>query len=134
MRSRWRPPLIAFLLGVSVGACSLDFPFDLGNHRPHISSVTVFPNVITRADSVTVTVVARDADEDILVYDWITDGRLRIRGAIPSDHSLYNTSTNSMVFYPEYTPSLPDTPWVNCSARDGRGASDSRTVRFIVRQ
>jgi len=75
-----------------------------------------------------------DPDGDRLVYDWITDGRLRIRDARPGDHSLYNTQANSMVFYPDFVTSPPDTPWVQCFARDGRGMSDNRIVTFIVRE
>lgn len=104
------------------------------NHRPVISSLTVFPKIVGLSDSVIVTCLATDPDGDTLVYDWITDGRVRIKGTSDWEHSLYNTYHNSHVFYPKDIPRLPslDTLWVQCFARDGKGMSDNGLILFIL--
>ncbi|MCU7494017.1 MAG: hypothetical protein HF314_02755 [Ignavibacteria bacterium] len=105
------------------------------NHRPQISSVTVVPKVVSPSDSVVITCYASDPDKDTLVYDWITDGRLHIKGTSDREHSLYNTFENSHVFYPNNWRNVDlDTPWVQCFARDRRGMSDAVLVQFIMKK
>jgi RimJ/RimL family protein N-acetyltransferase len=81
-----------------------------------------------------VTCDATDPDADSLVYDWVTDGRLNIKGAVPRQHYLYNTFFKSHLFYPDAVDTPLDTAWVQCFARDRRGGSDSRIVHLIIRQ
>jgi len=130
----WGRQVIALLLAASAGACGAhDLPFKPPSRSASILSLIASPSVISRSESVTVTCNAIDPDGDVLVYDWITDGRLRIQGALPGEHSLFNTSANARVFYPAAVRAPADTPWVQCSARDGKGGSGSAVVKFIVR-
>lgn len=105
------------------------------NHRPVLLSVRAFPGVARANDSVLVVCQAMDADNDTLVYDWITDGRLRVQGAIEGHPYLYNTQESFMVFYP--VPGVVDIPvdtvWVEVSARDRRGMSATQVVTFVIR-
>jgi hypothetical protein len=105
------------------------------NRSPVISSLTVFPEVARPADSLIVICSATDPDGDTLVYDWITTGIVRIKGALPGVHSLYNTYENTRVFYaPDslHVQVPQDTFWVQCFARDRRGRSDAQLVLFII--
>ena len=113
--------------------CAKENPTQPQNHSPEILSLDAFPDTIGLSDSVIVICEAIDPDGDTLVYDWITDGRVRIKGY---NHSwLYNTSDNTHIFYPtEYVNFPMDTLWIQCFARDGRGKSDNGTVVFIVKQ
>lgn len=105
------------------------------NHKPVISSLTVFPTVIGPSDSVTITCIASDPDGDTLVYDWISDARTIIKGAFDWQHSLYNTYENSHIFYPRNINNIPvDTLWVQCFARDGKGKSDNGLILFILKK
>ncbi|MDP3148977.1 MAG: hypothetical protein Q8N83_07590 [Ignavibacteria bacterium] len=103
------------------------------NHSPTIFSLIVFPDIVGPQDSAIVICNAFDPDGDTLVYDWITDARLRIKGANPpSDSRLFNTFEDSRIFYP--TQRAIDTVWVQCFARDRKGKSDAKLVLFIVRK
>lgn len=104
------------------------------NNAPIIFSLTAFPEVIEPADSVIIICNAMDPDGDTLVYDWITDGRVKIKGANDFDHFLYNTYENSRIVYPKNLNLLPDTLWVQCFARDVKGKSANSIVLFIVKQ
>lgn len=105
------------------------------NHRPVISSITVVPKVVSPSDSVVITCYASDPDGDTLVYDWICDGRLKIKGAMTNQHWMYNTFENSHIFYPNNSRNVDlDTPWVQCFARDRRGMSDAWLVQFIMKK
>ena len=85
-------------------------PVQPENHRPIIFSLTAFPETVNHSDSVIVICNAMDPDGDTLVYDWITDARLRINGANPpGDTRLFNTFENSRIFYP--TQFAIDTVW-----------------------
>lgn len=124
--------LIIMLVLMSI-SCSDDNPVDNKpeNHRPVILSLTVFPNIIGPSDSAIVICNATDPDGDTLVYDWITDARLRINGANPPDDTrLFNTFENSRIFYP--TTLAIDTVWVQCFARDRKGKSDTKLIIFNV--
>jgi hypothetical protein len=124
--------LIAITLLIIIG-CEED-PVQPENHQPIIFSLTAFPEVVGPSDSVIVICNAMDPDADTLVYDWLTDGKSRIKGADVNDHMLYHTYENSRVFYPKLNFALPDTLWVLCDARDVKGKSIGKWVSFIVRQ
>jgi len=134
-RVPWRVVVLALILAVSAGACGNDDPVGPQNHNPVITSLTAFPNVIGRDDSVIVICTSTDPDRDTLVYDWFTDGRLYVKGAPLYDHFLYQTYEPTRVFYPAYVDSPTDTAFVQCNTRDRRGGvSNYRSVRIIVRQ
>jgi hypothetical protein len=113
-----------------------DNPVDVKeNQRPIIFSLIVFPDTISMEDSAIVICNAMDPDGDTLVYDWITDSRLRIKGANPPwDTRLFNTFENSRIFYPNQDHSPFDTVWVQCFARDRKGKSDAQLIIFIVKR
>jgi hypothetical protein len=69
---------------------------------------------------------ASDPDGELLVYDWITDARLAIRGVPPGNNSLYGTLESYRVFYQGSVPA--DSGFVQVVARDQRGGFDMRTV------
>lgn len=100
------------------------------NHKPVISLLTDSPEIIGLPDSVVVTCQATDPDGDNLVYDWITNGRVRIKGVYDWEHALYNTYQNSHVFYPKDIPRLPSlyTLWIQCFASDGKGKYDNDVI------
>lgn len=125
-----RVRLAALLIATALLAgCGLTNDHDA---RPVIISLSASPDSIGPADSTRVTCRAFDLDDD-LVYDWFTDARLTISGNPFDQNFLYNTSGNSLVFYPgPGSPHTVDTAWVECSARDGRGKSASRIVNVIV--
>ena len=91
--------LIVFLL-LNI-TCGDDNPVDgkQENRSPVILSLSVFPDVIGPSDSAIVICNAFDPDADTLVYDWITDGRLKIKGGQGDEHFLYNTYENSRMVY-----------------------------------
>ena len=127
--------LVTFIL--SIMSCN-DKPVNSEepqNHNPVIFSLLAFPDTIGPTDSVIVVCNAMDPDGDTLVYDWITDSRLRIKGALVGDHSLYHTHESYRIFYPTPFVNNPvDTPWVQCFARDVRGKSANGILNLIVRQ
>jgi hypothetical protein len=118
-----------------LNTCS-DNPVKSENSSPIIFSLAVFPDVIGPSDSAIVICNAMDPDGDTLVYDWITDGRVRIKGANDYDHSLYHTPENSRIVYPKNLNNIPiDTLWIQCFARDIKGKSANRIVLFfLIRQ
>lgn len=122
---------VAFVL-LSIIGCN-DNPVDSGkrdNRSPVMFSLTFFPELIGPSDSVIVICNAMDPDGDTLVYDWITDARLRIKGSdVPV---LYHTRENSRIFYS--TQLALDTVWVQCFARDVKGKSAGGILIFRVRQ
>ena len=71
---------------------------------------------------------ADDPDADTLVYDWVIDGKFSIQGVGPDSSHLYNTLSNSRVFY-RYAPNPIDTTaWVQCIVRDRKGGAAGRLV------
>ena len=128
--------LVLSLFTLLIIGCSDNNPVKPENHDPIIESLTAFPTIIGLTDSVVIVCDATDPDGDTLVYDWITDGRLRVKDALRREHFLYNTYENSHVFYPDSAIHPPvDTPWVQCFARDRKGGqSVPKLVEFIVRQ
>jgi len=107
------------------------------NREPVIFSLVAFPEIIKPNDSLIVICNAYDPDGDTLVYDWYTDGTIRIKGAREYEHALFNTHANSQIFYApdsQFVSAPQDTFWVGCAARDGKGGQDYRTIYFIVKQ
>jgi hypothetical protein len=116
--------------------CSDENPVRPQNHSPEILSLDVFPDVVKPSDSLIVICEAIDPDGDTLVYDWITTGVVRIKGAFSDDHWLYHTSENTRIFYAPDSlhVSVPqDTFWIQCFARDVKGGSAAGIVLFIVK-
>lgn len=112
-----------------------DNPIKPENHDPVITSLAVFPDIIGMQDSAVVICNAYDPDGDTLVYDWITDGRLIIKGApYFEQHILYNTYENSRIFYPNQTTHPYDSAWVQCFARDRKGGGDAMLIVFAIKQ
>ncbi len=124
-----------FLIFFSLSNCNNGNPLKPKNNSPQILSLEVFPKTIGPSDSVVVICNAIEPDGDTLFYDWITDGRVRIKGVLlQGDNWLYNSLENTRVFYPSQYVNLPvDTPWVQCFVRDGKGGADAEMIRFYVK-
>ncbi len=132
MKNRvWMGALLGLVVALGSGGCR-DYPTKSIYHSPVISSVTVFPTIIGQGDSLLVTVYASDPDGDALVYDWFTDSRLVIKDA-PGEIMLYNTASNSHVFYRSAYAAYGDTAWVRCYVRDTRGGGDGALVLVLLR-
>lgn len=125
------PPIAVLVLAASVGACD-DDPVGPRNRNPVILSLTAFPNTIGLTDSAIVICHAMEPDADSLFYDWFTDARLTIKGALPGDNFLYNTRENSRIFYHGSVTPVNDTAFVQCIVRDRRGGADGRIVRIVL--
>jgi hypothetical protein len=112
-----------------------DNPVKPENHSPFILTLTVFPDVIGPQDSAIVICNAMDPDADTLVYDWITDGRVKIKGTRDYEHFLYHTYENSRIVYPKNLNNIAvDTLWVQCIVRDVKDGSDGEVITFILKQ
>jgi hypothetical protein len=98
------------------------------NLKPVIQSLVAFPPSLGPGESTTVVCGAIDRDGDVLVYDWITDGKLIIQGTPPNQPWLYTTSSNRHVFYPDSGVAFTDSARVQCYARDQRGESANRII------
>jgi len=128
--------LLIFLLFSFIN-CSEENPVKPQNKSPEIISLEVFPNVVRPTDSIIVICEAMDPDGDTLVYDWITTGVVRIKGARGDEHWLYHTYENKRIFYaPDnlHVTAPLDTFWVQCFVRDVRGGADDQTIIFVVKQ
>jgi len=130
----FRVLLATLLVAATVVACDDNPVAPPANRRPTILSLTVFPGDIASTDSAIVICNAMDPDADTLAYDWITDGRLNIKGAVSGQHFLYNTYSNSIIIFPNVVNSPIDTAWMQCYARDRKGMSDNRKVYLVIRQ
>lgn len=129
--------LLLLILLFNCFNCNKESPVQPKNHNPEILSLDVFPDVVGPSDSVIVICEAIDPDGDTLVYDWITSGVVRIKGAFSDDHFLYHTSENTRIFYaPDslHVTAPQDTFWIQCFARDVKGGSAAGIVLFIVKQ
>lgn len=125
--------IIYATLLLNCSGCDDASPVQPQNNSPEILSLDVFPNVIGPSDSVIVICEAIDPDGDTLVYDWITDARVRIKGS--QYFWLYHTSENTRIFYPTNINNVPvDTLWVQCIVRDVKGGSTDGLVLFMVKQ
>lgn len=120
--------LFAAALGLTVIGCNGDDPVSPLNRNPVILSLATFPDTLSRLDSAIVVCGASDPDADPLVYDWITDARLRLKGALPGDPFLYNTSANYQIIYHGNLSPPHDSAFVRCSVRDGRGGVVSQRI------
>jgi hypothetical protein len=128
--TRWTVLLLAAVVVGASAACESN-PTGIINRNPTILSVRVFPDALGPTDSAVVICNAIDPDGEAIVYDWITDPRLTIKGAPSWEHALYKTTDNSQIFYVgANTPN--DTAWVQCFARDNRGGAAARIVYVIV--
>jgi hypothetical protein len=140
MKTMWLIIFFVALLFLGIGSCN-DNPVDSGkrakpeNHDPIIFSVMVFPDTIGLKDSAIVVCNAMDPDADTLVYDWVTDDRLNIKGAAAFyPHQLYNTWENSRIVFPNFVNSSIETTWLECSARDRHGGMDVKVVQLVVKK
>lgn len=132
-RNPRRALTLALVFSASAAACGHDNPVTPNNRSPAISSLTAFPTAIGPGDSAIVICQATDPDGNALVYDWLTDGRLIIKGNQSNDPELYNSPYNTQVFY--HGPVSPfDSAWVECTVRDGKGGADVRLVNILVNQ
>src|SRR5262245_32039672 len=116
MRLR-KATLVASLLLGALGCESNPDEPKPQNHAPVVFSLLAFPTVIGSGDSTLVTCRATDPDGDILSYTWVTDSRLVIKGKRPNEHVLFDSPSNSQMFY-YGTPSPFDTAWVECDVLD----------------
>lgn len=131
MMSRPQLVLISLLAcGAAIAGCSAKDPTQPLNHNPVIHSITLFPQSIGPGDSAIVVCEASDRDGQTLVFDWLTDTALRIKGA-PGLVYLYDSPSKSQIYY-YGTPTTPtDTAWIECSVRDQIGGMD--VVMFQLR-
>ena len=110
------------ILGLTLGACDKSNPVTPPPNRdPLILSLTVFPTAIGPPDSAVAICDATDSDADSLVYDWITDTRLRIKGAGIIGTRLINSPSSSQIFYYGTPSDSFGTAWIQCITRDRRG-------------
>lgn len=127
--------ILLIIVFLSIGCDDNSIKPENENQRPVIFSLTVFPDVIGPQDSAIIICNAFDPDGDTLVYDWITDGKSKIKGTIFDELFLYNTFENYRVVYPKNLNNVPiDTLWIQCFARDQKGMSDNGLVRIILLQ
>ena len=132
--------LAAFLFALA--GCSdqrVEGPTLPTNHDPVIDSLVAVPDTIGPSDSTVVTCFARDpdnADRDSLVYDWLTDSRLRIPGQPAWDNNFLNNQPSPRCTFCNTNLPNPinDSAWVYCSARDPRGGGAWRQVFIILRR
>jgi hypothetical protein len=111
-------------------------PPDLqANHGPRILVLVAHSESIGPLDSSLVVCTAADADGDTLVYDWNTDGRLKIKGVPSWSMRLNNQLSDSVtVFNANLSNPINDSAWVNCVVRDRRGGGDARLVHVLLRR
>jgi hypothetical protein len=112
---------LAIILLAGLVSCGSDNPVQPPpNRSPILSSLVAFPSVIGPGDSTIFIASATDPDGDPLVYDWLTDSRLIIKGNSPSNPELYNSPSPLQIFY-YGAVSTYDSAWVECTTRDGKG-------------
>ncbi len=70
-------------------------------------------------------------DGDTLVYDWVTDTRLRIAGS-PNSSYLFGALSHTAILYRRTIRAAQDTGWVQCTVRDRRGGADTRLGTLIL--
>ena len=112
-----------------LGACDDTNPVEPRNQLPVIRSLLVFPASIGPTDSAIVICDAVDPEGGALRYDWISDGRLRLRGAPDGETFVLASQSNTQVV--TYgTPQVSDTAWVQCIVRDDSGHGVGALIRF----
>ncbi len=127
--------MLFLILFLNYFNCNKKSPVQPENHKPEILSLKVFPEVVKPSDSLIVICEAIDPDGDTLVYDWSTDGVVRIKGT--NDFTLYHTSENTRVFYApdsSYVTAPLDSFEIWCHVRDVKGGSASGLVFFYVKK
>jgi len=131
MRSLDRRCLLTTLISSLLAVGCQEAP--LGNRDPVIAALRAVPDSIGPSDSTSVTCSATDPDGDTLVFDWVTDARLIIKGNPPNQYWLYDTRIGSQIFYAGPSALYPvDTAWVQCFARDRKGGSTEQLIRIKV--
>jgi hypothetical protein len=73
---------------------------------------------------------ATDPDGDPLLYDWITDARLRIKDA-PGKVYLFGSHSNTQRFYIGILSGPVDTGRVECTVRDLDGDDQGHLYIFL---
>lgn len=120
-----------FMLTAAASGCR-ESPARPINHSPVIQSLTAYPADIGPTDSVVVTCVAQDADGDTVFHDWQVHLGLNIKG-MPPNYPFKNSQLGSSeTFYLNYQPSQPDSVWIYCLVRDGRGGGAGAIVVVTV--
>jgi hypothetical protein len=128
-------PIAALILATVLASCQKKPATAPENHSPTILSVIAFPDTIGPSDSTTVVCTASDQDGDSLVYDWQTDARLRVQGALTGDDGIFATRANAHVFYnANLSNPINDSAWVYCTVQDRRGGAESRIVFIALRR
>lgn len=129
----WNVVIAGLLLGLIVEGCkhSQTAPAPPHNHSPTISAVTLFPSSVGVSDSAFVQLSATDLDGDTLVYDWIGDGKVRLKDA-PRIAYIFSSPRNFQTFYYASARAPLDTSWIQCYVRDQRGGQDGRLVALII--
>jgi hypothetical protein len=127
------------VLGVIVFIVSLLLASSGCTHAPDgptqivMTSLVATPDTLGPGDSTIVEATAHSLSGLALVYDWVTDSRLRIAGAPPNQYYLYTTKSNRHVFYIGANYASPiDTAWVQCFARDLQGGSTDLQVNILL--
>src|SRR5690349_14776426 len=132
-RHRFRRCIMpSLLLAAGIAACGHDDdPIKPVNHNPVIFSLTVFPTAMGPQDSAIIVCNAMDPDAYTLLYDWITDADLRIKGS-QSGVYLFNSLENSQVLY-YGAPNAPlDTAYIECTVHDRRGGGVVRNAALVL--
>src|SRR5438477_11115342 len=119
------------LFAAIIGACGGSNPTKPVNHSPIISSIYLFPGTMGSSDSAIVILTATDPDGDSLVYDYVSDGRLRLTDA-PCVGYIYNSPRNSQIFYRGAIVAPYDTALIWCYTRDRRGGQDGHLIALIL--
>lgn len=123
--------LTVTLFATVIGACGGSHPTKPVNHSPQISKIYLFPGTMRSTDSTIVIVTASDPDGDSLVYDFVTDGRLRLKDA-PRVGYIYDSPRNWQIFYRGTVAAPYDTALVWCYTRDLRGGQDGRLIAVFL--
>ena len=111
--------------------CDQGNPVQSQNNDPEIISLEAFPNLVNPLDSFIVICNAIDPDGDTLVYDWITGGRLKIKGT--NDFDSYHNKKNTQIFYtPDTVYHYVDTLGIWCDVRDVKGGGDSKFILIFL--
>ena len=126
--------LFAALLLLSIHACHKrpTGPASRDNHDPIIDSLFATPDTIGPSDSTIVECIARDSDNDSLVYDWATSEQLNIQGNPTWNKFLNQQHSPIHKFYnADLPPPRRDSAYVLCGVRDPLGGGAERNI-FIV--
>ena len=128
----WVLGVIVFIVSVLLASSGCTNAAD-GPREIVMNSLLATPDTLGPGDSTIVECTAHSLSGLALVYDWVTDARLRIAGAPPNQDYLYTTKSNRHVFYIGANYSSPiDTAWVQCFARDLQGGSAARQVNILL--